>query len=130
MEVISTPNAPIAIGPYSQAVIVNGCIYTSGCIPIDPKTNELFTGDIKAQSKLCLENLRELLKAGHADMTDVFSTHVYLKDMAQFGEFNSIYEQFFKPPYPARVCIQAAKLPKDAGIEIEAIAKIPTKPKI
>ena len=125
ISVINTSKAPKAIGPYSQAVVVNGLLYTSGCIAIDSTTNKVIKGSIKDQTHLCIKNAQQLLKAGNADLCDVFSTHVYLKDMEKFGEMNSVYEKYFTEPFPARVCIEASRLPKDVDIEIEVVAAIP-----
>lgn len=118
---ISTKNAPAAIGPYSQAIEVNGMIYTSGMIPINPQTGELVTGSVEEQAKQALSNLKALVEASGSSMDKVVKTVVFIKDMEDFGKINAIYETFFAAPYPARSCVEVARLPKDVAIEIEAI---------
>lgn len=122
LEIISTVKAPAAIGPYSQAVKVDGRVYTSGQIPINPETGEIVTGDIVVQTKRVLENLRAVLIAAGTNMNNVLKTTLYIKDMNDFAKINSIYGEFFSEPFPARSCVEVARLPKDVGIEIEAIA--------
>lgn len=121
-EIISTKNAPAAIGPYSQAVVVGNMIYTSGMIPIIPETGELETGDITAQAKQAISNLIALLEASGADASSVVKTTVFIKDMNDFAKINEVYATFFKDNYPARSCVEVARLPKDVLIEIEAVA--------
>ncbi len=121
-NIISTEKAPKAIGPYSQAVEVNGIIYTSGVIPINPETNELVTGDIATQAKQAIGNLVALLNAAGSSAEDVIKTTVFIKDMNDFAAINEIYSTFFTTNYPARSCVEVARLPKDVLIEIEAIA--------
>ena len=121
-NIISTEKAPKAIGPYSQAVEVNGIIYTSGVIPINPETNELVTGDIATQAKQAIGNLVALLNASGSSAEDVIKTTVFIKDMNDFAAINEIYSTFFTTNYPARSCVEVARLPKDVLIEIEAIA--------
>lgn len=121
-EIISTKNAPAAIGPYSQAVVVGNMIYTSGMIPIIPETGELETGDITAQAKQAISNLIALLEASGADASTVVKTTVFIKDMNDFAKINEVYATFFKDNYPARSCVEVARLPKDVLIEIEAVA--------
>lgn len=118
---ISTKNAPAAIGPYSQAIEVNGMIYTSGMIPINPETGELVTGDVEEQAKQAFSNLKALIEAAGSSMDKVVKTVVFIKDMEDFGKINAIYETFFAEPYPARSCVEVARLPKDVALEIEAI---------
>lgn len=118
---ISTKNAPAAIGPYSQAIEVNGMIYTSGMIPINPQTGELVTGSVEEQAKQALSNLKALVEASGSSMDKVVKTVVFIKNMDDFAKINAIYEEYFTAPYPARSCVEVARLPKDVVIEIEAI---------
>ncbi len=120
--IISTPKAPAAIGPYSQAVVVGDMIFTSGVIPIIPETGELETGDIKAQAKQAIGNLIALLEESGANAGSVIKTTVFIKDMNDFAAVNEIYASFFTEDYPARSCVEVARLPKDVLIEIEAVA--------
>lgn len=122
MEIISTDKAPKAIGPYSQAIKIDGRIYTSGQIPIDPKTGEIVTGDIQTQTIRVLENLKEVLIEAGTSLENVIKTTVFIKDMNDFAKINKIYGEYFTMPYPARSCVEVARLPKDVMIEIEAIA--------
>ena len=121
-NVISTDKAPAAIGPYSQAIEVNGMIYTSGMIPIDPSTGELVTGSVEAQAEQAISNLEELLAASGSSIEKVVKTVVFISNMDDFGKINEVYAKHFKEPYPARSCVQIARLPKDVAIEIEAVA--------
>lgn len=120
--IISTPKAPAAIGPYSQAVLVGNMIYTSGMIPIIPETGELEKGDIKAQARQAIKNLVTLLKEAGSDADLVIKTTVFIKNMDDFALVNEVYGGFFKDSYPARSCVEVARLPKDVLIEIEAVA--------
>lgn len=120
--IISTNKAPAAIGPYSQAVVVGDMIYTSGMIPIIPETGELETGDIKAQAKQAFKNLVALLEASGSDAGSVVKTTVFIKDMNDFAKVNEVYAEIFTKDYPARSCVEVARLPKDVLIEIEAVA--------
>lgn len=120
--IISTPKAPTAIGPYSQAVVVGDMIYTSGMIPIIPETGELETGDIKAQAKQAIGNLIALLEEAGSNADNVIKTTVFIKDMNDFASVNEVYSTFFKENCPARSCVEVARLPKDVLIEIEAVA--------
>lgn len=121
-KIITTDKAPAAIGPYSQAVEVNGMIFTSGVIPINPATNMLVEGDITVQAKQAIGNLAALLEAAGSDCSQVIKTTVFIKDMNDFAVVNEIYAQFFGTECPARSCVEVARLPKDVLIEIEAIA--------
>lgn len=121
-KAVSTTNAPAAIGPYSQAIQVNKTIYVSGQIPIDPATGEFAGEDIAAQTRQSLTNIRQILAAAGADMTNVVKTTVLLSDIADFAAMNEVYAEFFAEPYPARAAFQAAAIPKGAKVEIEAIA--------
>lgn len=121
-NVISTDKAPAAIGPYSQAIEVNGMIYTSGMIPIDPSTGELVTGSVEAQAEQAISNLEALLAASGSSIEKVVKMVVFISNMDDFGKINEVYAKHFKEPYPARSCVQVARLPKDVAIEIEAVA--------
>lgn len=122
-EIINTKKAPAAIGPYSQAVRVEDLVFTSGQIPIDPSTGEFVSGDIKAQAEQSLKNIQAILSEANMDFTNVIKVNVFLKDMNDFAKVNEVYASYFKEPYPARSCVQVAKLPKDAAVEIEVIAQ-------
>lgn len=120
-KVISTDKAPAAIGPYSQAIEVNGMIYTSGVIPVDPKTGDI-PDTVEAQAVQVLSNMANLLNEAGTTMEKVIKTTVFIKDMNDFTKINEIYARFFTGIYPARSCVEVARLPKDVLLEIEAIA--------
>ena len=120
-EVINTNNAPGAIGPYSQGIVVGDFVYTSGQIPINPATGEL-ENDIKVATKQSMENVKAILEGAGTSLENVVKTSIFLKDLNDFSIVNEIYGTYFKENPPARSCVQVAKLPKDAVIEIEAIA--------
>lgn len=120
-KVISTDKAPAAIGPYSQAIEVNGMVYTSGVIPVNPKNGEIPEGTV-AQATQALTNLKNLLEAAGSSMDRVIKTTVFIKEMDEFGTINGIYKEFFTSDFPARSCVEVARLPKDVLLEIEAIA--------
>lgn len=120
-NVISTDKAPAAIGPYSQAIEVNGMVYTSGVIPVVPSTGEIPEGSA-LQAKQAFENLSNLLQAAGTDMGHVIKTTVFIKEMNDFAAINEVYAEFFPSPYPARSCVEVARLPKDVMLEIEAVA--------
>ena len=122
--IISTAKAPVAIGPYSQAVLVNGMLFTSGVIPIDPETNTLVQGDVEVQARQAIGNLKNLIEASGSAMDKVVKTTVFIKNMNDFGKINDIYKEFFTNDFPARSCVEVARLPKDVLIEIEAIAVV------
>ena len=122
--VISTPNAPSAIGPYSQAVKAGNLLFVSGQIPLDPATGEVVEATIQAQAQRSLENVKAVLAAAGASLDNVVKTTVFLKDMDDFVEMNRIYKTFFTADCPARSAVQVAKLPKDVLVEIEAIAAL------
>ena len=122
MEEIKASQAPAAIGPYSQAVQAGGSIYVSGQLPINPATGEFAGADIRAQARQSLENIKAILAAADTDMAHVVKTTVLLQDMADFAAMNEVYAEYFSEPYPARAAFQVAKLPKDALVEIEAVA--------
>jgi 2-iminobutanoate/2-iminopropanoate deaminase len=124
---IKTDKAPAAIGPYSQAIelqITGKLLFTSGQIPLDPKTGAMVEGDIKAQTKQVLENLKAVLTAGGSNLHKVVKTTVFLADMNDFAAMNEVYAQYFDQTPPARSAVQAARLPRDVKVEIEAIAEI------
>ena len=123
MKTVATKNAPAAIGPYSQAQIVNGLVYTSGQIGIDPAVGALVEG-LDAQVNQVFKNLSQLLKAADSDMSKVIKTTVFIKDMNDFGKVNEIYAKYFTEPFPARSCVEVARLPKDALVECEVIAEL------
>lgn len=120
-KVISTNNAPAAIGPYSQAIEVNGMVYTSGVIPVNPSTGEIPDGTV-AQATQALTNLKNLLEAAGTGMDKVIKTTVFIKEMNEFATINEVYKTYFTSDYPARSCVEVARLPKDVLLEIEAIA--------
>lgn len=122
-EIISTTNAPSAIGPYSQGVKVGNIIYTSGQIPVDPQTGELET-DIKKATKRSMENVKAILAEAGTTLDNIIKTTIFLKNMDDFAAVNEIYGSYFKENPPSRSCVEVARLPKDAVIEIEAIAII------
>ncbi|SNU05043.1 2-iminobutanoate/2-iminopropanoate deaminase [Lachnospiraceae bacterium] len=123
-EIISTDKAPAAIGPYSQAVKVGNLLFTSGMIPIDPATNTLVEGGIEVQAERALENVKALLEASGTSMDKVIKTVVFIKNMDDFAKVNEIYAKYFTSDFPARSCVEVARLPKDVLIEMEAIAEI------
>lgn len=120
-QVISTEKAPAAIGPYSQAIEVNGMVYTSGVIPVDPATGEIPAG-VEAQARQAFSNLANMLEAAGTSMAQAVKTTVFIKEMNDFGRINEIYAEYFTKPYPARSCVEVARLPKDVLLEIEVIA--------
>jgi 2-iminobutanoate/2-iminopropanoate deaminase len=126
MEPVSTPDAPGAIGPYSQAVKADGWLFVSGQIPIDPATGTLITGGIADQTDRVLKNLGAILAAAGASYQHVVKTTVYLADMGEFAAMNEVYGSYFPAPAPARATIQAARLPRDVRVEIDLIARIAT----
>ena len=122
-QVVKAQNAPAAIGPYSHCVKVGNMVYTSGQIGIDPETGIVPEG-VEAQAHQVFKNLTELLKAAGSDMSKVVKTTVFIKDMNDFGLVNGIYAQYFTDPYPARSCVEVARLPKDVLVECEVIAEL------
>jgi 2-iminobutanoate/2-iminopropanoate deaminase len=121
-QAISTDQAPKAIGPYSQAVRAGNLLFVSGQIPINPATGNMIDGDIAAQTRRVFENLSAILKAAGGSLENVVRTTVFLADMEDFAAMNEVYASFFSTPAPARSTVQAARLPKDARIEIDASA--------
>ena len=122
MKAIQTDKAPAAIGPYSQAIEVNGFVFASGQIPIDPTTGQFAEGDIQAQTRQSLLNAQAILQAAGTDLSHVVKTTVFLSDMANFAAMNEVYAQFFQPPFPARSAVAVRDLPKGALVEIEVVA--------
>ena len=126
-EIISTKDAPQAIGPYSQAIRFGNLIFASGQIPIEPETGKILKGDIKGQTKLILENLNNVLAAGGSSLDNVLRTTIFLTDLENYPVVNETYALYFNDLPPARSTVQVAKLPMDAQIEIDAIACINTE---
>ena len=122
MKAIQTNNAPAAIVPYSQAIEVNGFIFASGQIPIDPATGEFVEGGIKEQTRQSLLNAKSILIAAGTDLNRVVKTTVYLSDMANFAAMNEVYSSFFEQPFPARSAVAVKDLPKGALVEVEVLA--------
>ena len=122
MKAIHTNNAPADIGPYSQAIEVNGFVFASGQIPIDPATGDFVEGGIKEQTKQALTNASNILKEAGTDLSHVVKTTVYMADMGDFAAMNEIYAQFFNEPYPARSAVAVKALPKGALVEVEVLA--------
>ena len=120
-QVINTSNAPAAIGPYSQAIEVNGMVYTSGQIPVNPATGEI-ADSIEGQARQVMENVKNLLEAAGTSMGNVVKTTVFIKEMNDFGKINEIYAEYFEGACPARSCVEVARLPKDVLMEMEAVA--------
>ena len=121
-NVLSTPNAPAAIGPYSQGIQAGNMVFVSGQLPIIPETGKLLEGTVGEQTKQSLRNIENVLKEAGCTMQDVVKTAIFLRDMNDFAEVNAAYATFFQENPPARSCVQVARLPKDADLEIEAIA--------
>ncbi|MBI5280786.1 MAG: RidA family protein [Candidatus Solibacter usitatus] len=123
-EIISTERAPQAIGPYSQAVRSNGLLFCSGQIPLDPATGQLVEGGIEEQTVRVLENLKAVLEAGGASLETVLKTTIFVKDMGDFAKVNEVYGRYFPADPPARATVEAARLPRDVKVEIEALASV------
>ncbi|MDO4924271.1 MAG: RidA family protein [Turicibacter sp.] len=122
MNVISTKAAPQAIGPYSQAIEANGTLYISGQIPLDPTTMEFVSDEVEAQTHQCLKNIQAILEEAGYSLNNVVKCGIFLADMNDFATVNEVYGQYFNEHKPARACVQVARLPRDAKVEIEAIA--------
>ncbi len=122
MNFIKTDQAPKAVGPYSQAVLVDKTLYVSGQIPFDPKTNTLISNEVKDQTKQCLDNILAILKAAGFEKTDIAKCQVFMTDLSKFGEMNQVYEAFFEDHKPARAAVEVRRLPKDVSVEIDAVA--------
>ena len=121
-KVISTDKAPAAIGPYSQAIETDGFVFTSGVIPVNPATGEIPV-TVEEQANQAFSNLRNLIEASGNSISQVIKTTVFIKEMNDFGKINEIYAQYFSEPFPARSCVEVARLPKDVLLELEAIVK-------
>ena len=121
---ISTDHAPAAIGPYSQAVVAGDVLYVSGQIPLDPATGQVVTGDLPAQTRQVLDNLKAVIEAAERSMSDVAKVTIFLTDMQQFAVVNEIYGTYFSSPYPARACVEVSKLPKGVAVEMDAIVPL------
>lgn len=123
MKAVFTPNAPAAVGPYSQAVDCGDLVFLSGQIPLVPATGLLAEGGIEAQARQMFENIKAVLAEAGMDFTNVVKTTVFMTDLGQFATLNGIYAEYFHAPYPARSCIEVTKLPKGVSVECELIAK-------
>ena len=121
-QAVSTPSAPKAIGPYSQAIRAGSLLFVSGQVPIDPATGQIINGDIAAQTHRVFQNIGEILKAGGASFDHVVRTTVFLADMNDFTAMNEAYATYFTAPAPARATVQVSRLPRDARVEIDVIA--------
>ena len=122
LQIINTKHAPAAIGPYSQGVVAGGMLYASGQIPLDPKSGEIVSGGIAAQTKQVLENMKAVVEAAGASMSKVVKVTIYIVDMQQFAVVNEVYGTYFSAPFPARACVEVSKLPKGVEVEMDAIA--------
>lgn len=123
-KIISTEKAPAAIGPYSQAVVVGGVVYTSGQIPVNPATGGVDAADIEGQTRQAFENLKNVLEAAGSNLAKVIKTTVFIQHMDDFVRMNEVYAGYFTGGYPARSCVEVARLPKDVLVEIEAVATL------
>lgn len=121
-EAVATDRAPAAIGPYAQAVRAGQLLFLSGQVPLDPSTGDLVDGDVAAQTHRVMQNLEAVLAAAGASLARVVRTTIYVHDLADFAAVNDVYGSYFTAPYPARATVQVARLPKDARVEIDAIA--------
>ena len=124
MKKVTTPNAPAAIGPYSQGIIAGGLLFASGQIPLDPATGTIVSGGIEAQAHQAFTNVKNLVEAAGTTMSAVLKVTVFMADMADFAAVNAIYAQYFTEPYPARSAVEVKSLPKGALIEVEVIARM------
>jgi 2-iminobutanoate/2-iminopropanoate deaminase len=126
-QIIATPAAPKAIGPYAQAVVYNGIAYLSGQIPLDPSTGQIVDGDVAAQTERVLENLKAVLEACGSSLEQVLKTGVFLKDMGDFPKMNEVYARYFGEHPPARATVEVARLPRDVRVEIDCVAIAPPR---
>jgi len=125
LTIVSSPNAPAAIGPYSQAIKAGNLLFLSGCIPLDPKTgNVVGEGDVEAQTKQVFANFKAVVEAGGSELGKVVKTLVFLKDMNDFAKVNALYSEFFGNHKPARSAVEVARLPKDVLVEMEAVVSL------
>jgi 2-iminobutanoate/2-iminopropanoate deaminase len=127
IEAIKTVKAPQAIGPYSQAVVLENLVFCSGQIPLDPNTGQIVKGDVQAQTHQVIKNIKSIIEAAKTDLDHVVKTTVFLTNLQNFNEMNKIYGEYFNKIFPARSTVQVAGLPRGAMVEIEAIALIPKK---
>lgn len=123
-KIIYSKNAPEPVGPYSQAVQINGMMYCSGMIPINPATSEVLKGSVSEQAELVLSNIEAFLKDANMNLSNVVKTMVFLTDMSKFAEFNEIYSKYFSEGKPARSCVEVSALPKGVNVEVEIIAAL------
>jgi reactive intermediate/imine deaminase len=123
-EIISTPKAPAAIGPYSQAVKTGNLVFLSGQIPLDPATGQLVSGEIEAETARVFENLKAVAEAAGGSLNDAVKVNVYLTDLAHFTKVNEVMSTYFKLPYPARAAVQVAALPRGARVEVECVLSL------
>ena len=121
-NIVSTPDAPASIGPFSQAVKANGFVFVSGQVAIDPATNKMIEGDVSAQAERILLNIKAILNAAGGGLDDVVRTGVYLRDMNNFAAMNAVYARFFSADFPARTTIEVSRLPLDVDIEMDVVA--------
>ncbi len=127
-QIVHTKNAPAAIGPYSQAVIANNVLlFTAGQVAINPETGQVIDGDIKAQTRRVMENVKAILEAGGSNLSNVVKTTVFIKDMNEFASMNEVYGEYFKEDPPARTTVEVSRLPRDVRVEIDAVAFIVQK---
>jgi 2-iminobutanoate/2-iminopropanoate deaminase len=124
MDIVSTPDAPAAIGPYSQAIVANGMVFTAGQIALDPATMQVVDGDVAAQTERVMLNLQAVLRQAGSDLSAVVKTTVFLRDMNDFTAMNEVYGRHFGDHKPARSTVQAARLPRDVAVEIDCIAAV------
>lgn len=124
MQIIKTPDVPAAIGPYSQAVVSNGFLFTHGVLPLDKDTGLLVGETIEEQAEQVLKNMLALIKAGGSDECHIVKTNVFITDMKKFAAFNAVYAKYFQQDYPARACVEVTALAKGALVEMEAIAEV------
>ncbi len=122
-KIISTDKAPAAIGPYSQAVWAGDLLFASGQIPMDPATGDIVTGGVQAQAHQSLKNVKAILEAAKLGFENVIKATVFIKDMNDFAAINEVYAEYFTAPFPARSCVEVARLPRDILVEVEVIAK-------
>ena len=124
IKTVATDQAPAAIGPYSQAVVTGNLVFCSGQIALDPATGAMVGGDVAAQTRQVLGNLKAVLEAAGSSLEQVVKCNVYLSDLGGFGEMNEVYQEFFASHRPARAAVEVSRLPKDALVEIEAVARV------
>ena len=123
MNEIKTTNAPAALGPYSQGIVIGSLLFTSGQIPIDPATGNI-PSDVEGQAEQALTNVANVINAGGGKIANTVKTTVFIKNMDDFAKINAVYEKYFTAPYPARSCVEVARLPKDVLLEVEAVVAL------